>query len=50
MDTEYTECYWSFNRNTIEKGNIKEINSILAAMDKMREELRLSLERQWKAE
>ncbi len=35
---------------SIEKGNIKEINSILTAMDKMRDELRLSLENQWKAE
>lgn len=35
---------------SIETGNIKEINSILAAMDKMREELKHSLESQWKAE
>lgn len=35
---------------SIEKGNIKEINAVLEAMDKMRDALRLSLENQWKAE
>ena len=35
---------------SIKKVNIKEINSILVAMDKMRDELKHSLEHQWKAE
>ena len=35
---------------SVEKGNIKEINTILGAMDKMRKALKYSLESQWKAE
>lgn len=35
---------------SVEKGDIREINSILTAMDKMRHELKTSLETQWKAE
>lgn len=35
---------------TAPRGDIKEINSILSAMDKMRGALRLSLEQQWKGE
>lgn len=35
---------------SVSRGDIKEINSIIDAMDKMRNALRLSLEHQWKAE
>lgn len=35
---------------SVSKGNIKEINSIIEAMDKMREALRRSLEHQWQGE
>lgn len=35
---------------TVEKGDIREINDILSAMEKMRAALRQSLEEQWKAE
>lgn len=35
---------------SVEQSNIREINAILAAMDKMRKALKYSLENQWKAE
>lgn len=35
---------------SVSRGDIKEINSIIDAMDKMRNALRLSLEHQWKSE
>ncbi len=35
---------------SVKKGDIKEINSILEAMDKMRRELKASLKKQWEAD